>query len=153
MYRGGGVSSECREISPTRHITDGRVSINLPFGGVAAAMLVLFQPARPPLGRAASYKGYNKDMLMAVVNCDWVGMLISMGWGVVAILFMQWGGVTRPWNDGGVIACAVLTGVIPFIFLLWEWYIGPKAMFKFYLLKRRTILYVPLRYRFQTFFY
>lgn len=62
-----------------------------------------------------------------------------MAWGCCLILALQWGGIERPWSDGGVIACLVLIGVLPPVFVAWEWYIGDKAMFKLELIKRRTV--------------
>lgn len=91
------------------------------------------------MGRAASYKGWNKEMIWAVLRCDWGGVAISMAWAVCLILFLQWGGVSRPWNDGGVIACIVLTVVLIPVFLGYEHWLGERAMFKRRLLKRRTI--------------
>jgi hypothetical protein len=114
-------------------------SINLPFGGLAIALITAFQPLKPPLGRADSYKGFSLDMIGQVVRCDWGGAIISMAWACCLILFMQWGGVTRPWNDGGVITCIVLSAVLIPVFIAYEYWLGEKAMFKMKLLKRRTI--------------
>ncbi len=96
-------------------------------------------PTTAPLGRKDKYKGYSKDMFMQVVKCDWVGGAMSMAWAVCLILALQWGGITKPWNDGGVIACLVLFAVLPFVFVLYERWLGEHAMFKLALLKRRTI--------------
>jgi uncharacterized membrane protein len=79
-------------------------------------------------------------MLNDLAKCDWLGVAIAMAWGCCVILFTQWGGVTKSWKDGSVIACAVMTGVIPVIFFTWEYYLGDKAMFKLELIKRRTIM-------------
>jgi hypothetical protein len=81
-------------------------------------------------------------MLHALAKCDWLGVAIAMAWGCCVILFTQWGGVTKSWKDGSVIACAVMTFVIPFIFFGWEYYLGDNAMFKLALIRRRTIAYV-----------
>jgi hypothetical protein len=102
-------------------------------------MIAFFQPLNPPMGRAASYKGFSKDMFWQVIKCDWVGVVISMAWGCCLILFTEWGGVTREWSDGGVITTAVLTAVLIPVFLAWEYWLGERAMFKMQLLKRRTI--------------
>lgn len=83
-------------------------------------------------------------MLHALAKCDWLGVAIAMAWGCCVILFTQWGGVTKSWKDGSVIACAVMTFVIPFIFLGWEYWLGDNAMFKLALIRRRTIAYVYL---------
>lgn len=95
---------------------------------------------KPPLGRRDSWQGWNRGMIWQVLKCDWVGAAISMAWAVCLILALQWGGVTKKWNDGSVIACLVLTGVLPFVFFLWEWWIGPeRQMFKIHLIFRRTV--------------
>lgn len=109
-------------------------------GGVALICLTLFQPTTPPLGRAKTYKGYSKAMLLQVLKCDWLGVVITMGWGCCIILALQWGGVTKPWNDGSVIATLVLSAVLPIVFVLWEGWLGENAMFKLFLFKRRTIV-------------
>ncbi|WVN86534.1 uncharacterized protein L203_101700 [Cryptococcus depauperatus CBS 7841] len=113
--------------------------INLPLGGVAMACLVLVQPAKPPLGRNESYKGYSKDMIKQVIQCDWVGVCLSMAWAVCFILATQWAGVTRKWNSGGVLATLVLSGVLPVIFGFYEWAMKDKAYFRIRLLMRRSI--------------
>ncbi|TXT04875.1 hypothetical protein VHUM_03958 [Vanrija humicola] len=114
--------------------------INLPLGGVALAQLFFFQPMKPPLGRRDSWTGWNRGMIWQVLKCDYMGAAIAMGWAVSLILALQWGGVTKKWNDGSVIACLVLTGVLPVVFFLWEWWIGPeRQMFKIHLIFRRTI--------------
>ncbi|ORY27750.1 major facilitator superfamily domain-containing protein [Naematelia encephala] len=115
--------------------------INLPFGGVAWVMILLTQKASPPLGRAATYKGYSREMLWDLAKCDWMGGAISMAWATCAILALQWGGVTKPWNDPSVIACLVMMAVLPGVFLLWEWWLGPeRQMFKLFLFKKRSIV-------------
>ena len=111
-------------------------------GGIALALMFFFQKTAPPLGRAASYKGYSKAMVMQVLKCDWLGVAITMGWACCLILFMQWGGVTKKWSDGSVIACEVLSGVLPIVFVLYETWLGDHAMFRVALLKRRTIGFV-----------
>ncbi|KAL1405301.1 hypothetical protein Q8F55_008928 [Vanrija albida] len=114
--------------------------INLPLGGLALAQLAVFLPMKPPLGRRDSWKGFHRGMVLQVLKCDWVGAAISMGWAVSLILALQWGGVTKRWNDGSVIACLVLMGVLPVVFFLWEWWLGPeRQMFKIHLIFRRTV--------------
>jgi uncharacterized membrane protein len=66
--------------------------------------------------------------------------MIAMAWACCIILFMQWGGVTKKWSDGSVIATAVLSGVLPFVFVAWEWFMKENAMFKLDLIKNRTVM-------------
>ncbi|WWD21836.1 hypothetical protein CI109_106324 [Kwoniella shandongensis] len=114
--------------------------INLPFGGIALACLFVFQPAAPPLGHAKDYKGYGYHMIHQVIRLDWVGMVLSMAWAVCLILALQWGGVTRAWNDAGVIVCLVLAFVLVPVFCFYEYYIGDKAFFRIRLFARKSIL-------------
>ncbi|KAK4687774.1 MFS transporter, DHA2 family, glioxin efflux transporter, partial [Tremellales sp. Uapishka_1] len=113
--------------------------INLPIGGLAFAMILAFQPHSHPLGRKATYKGYSKAMLMQLLKCDWLGVAIAMAWAVCLILPLQWGGVTKPWSDGSVIACLVMIPVLAIVFFAYEWWLGEHAMFKLALIRRRTI--------------
>ncbi|KAK8846517.1 hypothetical protein IAR55_005603 [Kwoniella newhampshirensis] len=113
--------------------------INLPFGGIAMTCLVLFQPSVPPLGRAATYQGYDKHMFLQVLQLDWVGMILSLAWAVCIILGLQWGGVTRKWNDAGVIVCLVLAFVLVPVFCVYEYWIGERAFFRIRLIARRSI--------------
>lgn len=103
-------------------------------------MIFFFQPTTAPLGRKATYKGYNKQMIKDFILLDWVGCALSMAWACTFILWLQWGGVTKKWNDGSVIACLVLSFVLMPVFVAWEWFVGERAMFKLHLLKRRTIV-------------
>ena len=79
-------------------------------------------------------------MLGQFIRCDWLGVAIAMSWGCVVILALQWGGVTKPWNDGSVIACLVMIAVLPVVFFSWEWWLGEHAMFKLALIRRRTVM-------------
>ena len=102
-------------------------------------MIMFFQPTSHPLGRKDSYKGYSKEMLMQLAKCDWLGVAFAMAWGCCLILALQWGGVTKKWNDGSVIATLVMIPVIPVLFFTYEWWLGENAMFKLALIRRRSI--------------
>jgi hypothetical protein len=79
-------------------------------------------------------------MLLSLLKCDWIGVILALGWSTAFILGLEWGGVTKPWDSGAVIACLVLAFVLPFVFVAWEWWLGPKrAMMLLHLFKRRTI--------------
>ena len=113
--------------------------INLPVGGIAFAFLSVLVEKLHPYGRADSYHGYGVHMLKQLLHCDWMGVAISLSWGVVFILGTQWGGVTKAWNDPSVIACFVMTLVLPVLFIAWEAYLGDKAMLPLDLFRYPTL--------------
>ena len=107
--------------------------INLPIGGVAAAIIFLFfrtpKAARP---QAAS-------MREKLLQMDFPGTFTLMAAIVCYLLAMQWGGATKPWSDGSVIACLVLFGLLILVFIGIEFYSGDRALLQPRLLKDRTI--------------
>lgn len=107
--------------------------INLPIGGVAAAIIVAFfrtpKAARP---QAAT-------MREKLLQMDFPGTFTIMAAIVCYLLAMQWGGVTKPWSDGSVVACLVLFGVLTISFLVIEYLQGDRALLQGRLLKDRTI--------------
>ncbi|KAF8316148.1 MFS general substrate transporter [Clavulina sp. PMI_390] len=113
--------------------------INLPIGGIALGLIALLVETRPPLGRHATYKGYGRPMLKQLVECDWVGTAIVLAWGVCFILGLEWGGIAKSWKDPNVIACLVMSGVLPIVFIAWEHFIGAKAMLPLHMLKDRDV--------------
>jgi MFS family permease len=54
------------------------------------------------------------------------------------LLPLQWGGITRPWNDKVVIALFCVFGVLFIAFIGWELYKGERAMMPLFLFRRRT---------------
>jgi len=95
-------------------------------------------------------------MLQKWLLMDWVGSVLSVGMITSLLLPLQWGGVTREWNDRVIIAlfvtvsyfhmCALRRllmslaqfGVLLGLFLGWEWYKGEHAMMPLFLFRRRT---------------
>lgn len=102
-------------------------------------LIILLVETRPPYGRTATYKGYGWDMLKQLAACDWMGVAIVLSWGVCFILGLEWGGITKPWNNASVIACLVMSVVLAVLFFAWEWYMGEKAMLPLYMLKNHTV--------------
>ena len=102
-------------------------------------LIALLVETQPPYGRAATYKGYGRNMLMQFAKCDWMGVAIVLSWGVCFILGLEWGGITKAWNDSNVIACLVMSLVLAVIFFAWEMYMGEQAMLPLYMLKNRSV--------------
>lgn len=59
---------------------------------------------------------------------DWVGGTLVLGAVTCLVLGLQWGGNTKPWSDGAVIATLVLGPVLFLITIAWERYLDEKAM-------------------------
>ncbi|WVQ71500.1 hypothetical protein IAR50_001038 [Cryptococcus sp. DSM 104548] len=113
--------------------------VNLPLGAISIIAILLFQPSTPPLGLENTYTGYSWSMLKQVLLCDWVGVCLATAWGTCFILAAQWAGVSKAWNHWSVIVCWVGTGVLPFVFCLYEWYMKDRGYFRIRLLCRRNI--------------
>lgn len=122
--------------------------INLPIGGLAFFLIALLVPVRPPYGHADSYEGYGRHMIQQLKDCDWLGIAIILSWGIVSTLFMQQGGVTKPWKSASIIVEAVMIPVLLALFVAWEIYRGDKAMLPMILFRRPLIVYVSFSFPF-----
>ncbi|CAG7852110.1 Putative HC-toxin efflux carrier TOXA [Serendipita indica DSM 11827] len=109
--------------------------INLPFGAISVAAVIFFQPSNPPPSNPL-YDG--KTTLQKWLSLDWVGAVISVAMITALLLPLQWGGVTKAWNDRSVIALFVVFGVLLIAFIAWQFYMGERAMMPLQLFKRRT---------------
>ena len=107
--------------------------INLPIGGASAAVILLFFHA-PKAARPQPATLKEKFLQM-----DFPGTFVIMGAIVCYLLAMQWGGTTKPWSSGSVIACLVLFGILVIAFILIEWYQKDRALLQYSLLKDRSI--------------
>ena len=70
---------------------------------------------------------------------DFPGTFTLMAAIVCYLLAMQWGGATKPWSDGSVIAVLVLFGILILVFIGIELYSGDRALLQPRLLRDRTI--------------
>lgn len=106
--------------------------INLPVGGPIIILLLLF--LRIPT-HIESVPATWKEILLMLDLPGFCLILVSM---VCLTLALQWGGQTKSWNDGSVIATLVLWIVLTIAFFVTEWLQGPRAMAPFHILKQRT---------------
>lgn len=94
----------------------------------------------------AQYTGLNSpdnfkgNPLRRWLELDWVGTVLCLGLVTSLLLPLQWGGNTRPWDDKAVIALFCVFGVILITFLVWELYLGDKALVPLHLFKNRSQL-------------
>lgn len=107
--------------------------INLPIGGVAAAIIVFF--FRNP----ASAKPVEASWSEKAMQMDLIGVFLVMGLMVCYLLALQYGGQTHPWNSGVVVGLLVGFILLAIVFVAWEWYMGERAMLVPRLFKKRVI--------------
>jgi EmrB/QacA subfamily drug resistance transporter len=122
--------------------------INLPIGGVSLTAVTFLVKSSPPLG-ADLTKRSPRDILRQAAHLDFIGATLVAGAVTCLVLALQWGGNTKPWNDKDIIICFVFAGVITIAFVLWEKYLGEKAMVPLAIFKSRSI-YALVCYAFLT---
>ncbi|GAA6031379.1 hypothetical protein JCM8097_005632 [Rhodosporidiobolus ruineniae] len=101
--------------------------INLPVGGVALVACTLLLKSAPPLGADPNDRSV-RSILKQTLHLDWAGGVMILGAVTALVYALQTGGNQKPWNDGGVIACFVVAGVVFVALGFWERYLGDKAM-------------------------
>ena len=73
-----------------------------------------------------------------LAKLDWIGTAICLGMVTTLLLPLQWGGVTRAWNDKVIIILFVVFALIVAGFLGWEWYLKEDAILDLSMFSRRT---------------
>ncbi|RDW59964.1 hypothetical protein BP6252_13051 [Coleophoma cylindrospora] len=105
--------------------------INLPLGGPIFVLLLLFlQVPKHIKPTSATWKEI-------ILQLDLPGFTLLLGSLICFALALQWGGQTKAWNDGTVIATLVLWVALTIIFFVIEWLQGVRAMIPLKLLKPR----------------
>ncbi|KAL5358547.1 major facilitator superfamily domain-containing protein [Aspergillus floccosus] len=106
--------------------------INLPVGGLIIVLLLRFLRISEHIKSAPATW---REIILTLDIPGFCLMLVSL---VCLTLALQWGGQTKAWNHGSVIAMLVLWIVLTIGFFLIEWLQGPRAMAPFSILKHRT---------------
>lgn len=105
--------------------------INLPVGGVILALLVVFFRVPEHISPVpASWKEI-------ILQLDFPGFSLLLVSLVCLTLALQWGGLTKPWSDGSVIATLVMWIVLTIAFFVTEYFQGAYAMVPLHLLRPR----------------
>ncbi|KFY81392.1 hypothetical protein V500_11456 [Pseudogymnoascus sp. VKM F-4518 (FW-2643)] len=107
--------------------------INLPIGGVAAVILVVFFKLPDHVKPAEAT--FREKML----QLDPIGIVLILGAVICYVLALQWGGSTLPWNSSEVIGLFVGFALLLIAFGFNEWWLGERAMLPPRLLKNRYI--------------
>ena len=104
------------------------VFLNLPIGfGVTVPIIAVVVQASPPLGSSPSDHNL-RTRLRQTLEMDWVGFLLVLAGITCLILGLQWGGNTKAWSNGSVIATLVLGPVLLVVWGGWEYFMGEGAM-------------------------
>ncbi|KAL3462820.1 putative MFS transporter [Aspergillus heterothallicus] len=109
--------------------------INLPIGGLAAALIVFFfsTPSHAQ-AKTATWKG----ILLAM---DVSGIVLLLGAILCFLLALQWGGSAKPWNDPDVIGTLVGFALLLALFCINEALLNDNAMIPPRLLTNRTLFF------------
>ncbi|OQD61878.1 hypothetical protein PENPOL_c014G01459 [Penicillium polonicum] len=105
--------------------------INLPIGGPIIVLLLLFLRIPKHIKKVPATW---QEIILALDLPGFCLLLVSL---ICLTLALQWGGQTKAWNDGSVIATLVMWIVLSIGFLVTEWLQGHRAMVPFSILKRR----------------
>lgn len=105
--------------------------INLPVGGVVVAMVLFF--FRVPK-HIKPVPATWKEILLQLDIPGFTLLLTSL---ICFTLALQWGGQSKPWNDGSVVATLVMWLVLTIAFVVLQWLEGAYAMVPLRLLKPR----------------
>lgn len=107
--------------------------INLPIGGVAVLTMLLFRMPEHA-------KNHEKmDVKETIINFDLPGLALLLSSLICFFLALQWGGVSRAWRSGTIIALLVLWVVLTCAWLSVEWFQGDKALVAPRILRKRSI--------------
>ncbi|KAL7783306.1 putative MFS transporter [Trichoderma afarasin] len=105
--------------------------INLPIGcPIIVLILLFFHIPKHVKPTPATWKEI-------VMQLDLGGFVLLLASLVCFTLAMQWGGQTKAWSDGSVIAVLVVWLVLTIGFVLLEWFLGAYAMIPLRNLKPR----------------
>jgi hypothetical protein len=77
---------------------------------------------------AAVARGDKRGPIARLSSIDWVATALVLACVTCLVLATTWGGSTKGWKDGSVIACLVICGVLVPVIIAWELYMGDKAM-------------------------
>lgn len=108
--------------------------INLPIGGLSAAIIFFFftaPPASKPVAASLKEKIWQMDL---------PGTFTIMAAVVCYLLALQWGGVTKSWRNSDVIGTLIGFGLLLILFVIIEWYMGERALIPGRILKDRNVL-------------
>ncbi|KAJ0412943.1 major facilitator superfamily domain-containing protein, partial [Aspergillus carlsbadensis] len=108
--------------------------INLPCAAIIAPALIL---VATPDQRSPTIK--SQPLRSTIPHLDLIGFAIFAGAASQLLLALNWGGTMYRWDSSTTIGLFCGSGVTFILFLLWERYMGDRAMIPFSLVGRRVI--------------
>ncbi|WVQ81541.1 hypothetical protein IAT38_003665 [Cryptococcus sp. DSM 104549] len=110
--------------------------INLPIGGVTLLLLALVLPSIPKLPPFDGLPDH-RPVWNKILRLDWISALLTIGFVTCLGMGLQWGGVTKDWNDVGVIVTLALALALFVGLILWSFFMGSRAMVPMTLFKNK----------------
>ncbi|KAL7940960.1 major facilitator superfamily transporter [Trichoderma barbatum] len=107
--------------------------INLPIGGLAALIIILFFRT-PPAAKPA-----NATLREKFLQMDPLGTALVMGAVISYLLGLHLGGGTKSWQSGTVVGLLIGCGLMIIAFGLWEFVQGERAMLAPRLMRQRNV--------------
>lgn len=95
---------------PVRHSPRREGQADRSIGGITLLLLLLTIPPIPLMLPFSGIKPTDTP-LARLLRLDWGGVVLTLGFVTCLGMGLQWGGVSKEWNDAGVIA------VSPILFL------------------------------------
>ncbi|KAF7350726.1 Major facilitator transporter-like protein [Mycena sanguinolenta] len=111
--------------------------LNLPLGGISLCGVALLLKASPALGQPRMHSP--REMFQEALGLDFIGAILAAAAVTFLVLALQWGGNIKPWNDKAVIICFVFSGVLAIAYVVWEIYVGERAMTPTTIFRSRSI--------------
>ncbi|KAH6866779.1 MFS transporter-like protein [Alternaria rosae] len=102
--------------------------INLPICGFAAILIVLF----------LDIKHEHTSFIDGIRAVDWFGIFTFLGFTLMILLGLDFGGVIFPWDSSKVIALLVVGGVMIFAFIYSEAKVAKYPLIPMTVFRRRT---------------
>ncbi|KID84589.1 major facilitator superfamily transporter [Metarhizium guizhouense ARSEF 977] len=110
--------------------------INLPFGGITTASVVLFLTL--PKTKAGVTQE-DASLLRKMKRFDPIGTLLFLSSVICILLVLFWGGTTYAWTSGRIIALLTLFAVLLAAFVVVQYFMGEDATMPGRIIKQRSI--------------
>lgn len=102
--------------------------INLPISGIAAILILFF----------LDIQHEHTSFLSGVRAIDWTGIFSFLGFTLMVLLGLDFGGAIFPWDSAKVIALLVVGGVMIFVFVYSEARVAKYPLIPLNLFRKRT---------------